>query len=63
AAMVPQKLTDPMKTLTAAIASEMPEAARFSTHFSALFVAGLVLIIFSTIFELISIMLLRRSKR
>lgn len=63
AAMVPQKLTDPMKTLTAAIASEMPEAARFSTHFSALFVAGLILIIFSTIFELISIMLLRRSKR
>jgi len=63
AAMVPLKLTDPMKTLTAAIASEMPEAARFSTHFSALFVAGLTLLIFSTIFELISVMLLRRSRR
>jgi len=63
AAMVPAKLTDPMKTLTAVIASEMPEAARFSIHYSALFVAGLVLVLFSTIFELISVMLLRRSRR
>ncbi|WP_448375282.1 PstC family ABC transporter permease [Fervidobacterium sp.] len=63
AAMVPAKLTDPMKTLTAAIASEMPEAAKFSIHYSALFVAGLVLVLFSTIFELTSVMLLRRSRR
>ncbi|MGC9772015.1 phosphate ABC transporter membrane protein 1, PhoT family [Fervidobacterium changbaicum] len=63
AAMVPRKLTDPMKTLTAAIASEMPEAARFSLHYSALFFAGLVLIIFSTIFELTSVALLRRSRK
>lgn len=63
AAMVPAKLTDPMKTLTAVIASEMPEAARFSIHYSALFVAGLVLVLFSTIFELISVMLLRRSRK
>ncbi len=63
AAMVPAKLTDPMKTLTAAIASEMPEAAKFSIHYSALFVAGLVLVVFSTIFELTSVMLLRRSRR
>ncbi len=63
AAMVPAKLTDPMKTLTAVIASEMPEAAQFSIHYSALFVAGLVLVLFSTTFELISVMLLRRSRR
>jgi len=63
AAMVPTKLTDPFKTLTAAIASEMPEAAKFSIHYSALFFAGLVLVIFSTVFELTSVMLLRRNRR
>ncbi|MFN3692009.1 MAG: PstC family ABC transporter permease [Fervidobacterium sp.] len=63
AAMVPQKLTDPMKTLTAAIASEMPEAAKGSLHYRALFAAGLILIIFSTIFESFSIYIVRRHKR
>lgn len=63
AAMVPQKLTDPMKTLTAAIASEMPEAAKGSTHYQALFASGFILIIFSTIFELISIHIVRRYRK
>ncbi|MCX7654127.1 MAG: ABC transporter permease subunit [Fervidobacterium sp.] len=63
ASMVPQKLTDPMKTLTAAIASEMPETAKGSMHYYALFAAGLILIIFSTIFETISISILRRHKK
>jgi len=63
AAMIPQKLTDPMKTLTAAIASEMPETAKGSLHYSSLFAAGLVLILFSTLFEVVSIAILRRNKR
>jgi len=63
AAMVPEKLTDPMKTLTAAIASEMPETAKGSLHYSSLFAAGLILILFSTLFEVISIAILRRNKR
>lgn len=63
ASMVPQKLTDPMKTLTAAIASEMPETARGSMHYYALFAAGFILIIFSTVFEIISISILRRHKK
>ncbi|ABS61273.1 PstC family ABC transporter permease [Fervidobacterium nodosum] len=63
ASIVPQKLTDPMKTLTAAIASEMPETARGSMHYHALFAAGFILIIFSTIFEIVSISILRRHKK
>ncbi len=63
ASMIPQKLTDPMKTLTAAIASEMPETARNSMHYHALFVAGLILIIFSTIFETIAVVTVRRHKK
>jgi len=63
AAMVPLSPFDPMKTLTAAIASEMPETPKGSTHYHALFAAGLILVIFSTIFELISIQILRRHKK
>ncbi|MGC8902411.1 MAG: PstC family ABC transporter permease [Fervidobacterium sp.] len=63
APMIPQKLTDPMKTLTAAIASEMPEAAKGSMHYYTLFAAGFILILFSTIFEMIAVNILRRQKR
>lgn len=63
ASIVPRGPFDPMRTLTAAIASEMPETPRGSTHFHVLFTAGLILIIFSTIFELISVYIVRRYKR
>ncbi len=63
AAMIPITPFDPMKTLTAAIASEMPETAQYSTHYHALFVAGALLIGISTIFEITSVYISRRRKR
>lgn len=47
AAIIPESLFDPAKPLTAAIASEMGEVAAGSIHYSALFVCGLILLVFS----------------
>jgi phosphate transport system permease protein len=47
AAIIPESIFDPAKPLTAAIASEMGEVAAGSIHYSALFVCGLILLVFS----------------
>ncbi|KLO22170.1 PstC family ABC transporter permease [Marinitoga sp. 1155] len=52
--MLPTSLLDPIRPLTAAIASEMGEVEIGSLHYSALFVSGLVLLSISFLLTLIS---------
>ncbi|ABR31663.1 phosphate ABC transporter permease [Thermosipho melanesiensis] len=47
AAIIPRSLFDPVKPLTAAIASEIGEAGVGSMHYHSLFLAGLILLIIS----------------
>lgn len=54
AAIFPESLFDPVRTLTASIASEMGEVAQHSTHYSALFAAGLILLVFSFILTILA---------
>jgi len=54
AAIIPLSLFDPVRPLTAAIASEMGEVELHSLHYSALFSAGLILLSFSFLLTLAS---------
>jgi phosphate transport system permease protein len=58
--MLPLSILDPIRPLTAAIASEMGEVEIGSIHYSALFVSGLVLLTISFILTLTSKRLSRR---
>jgi len=50
----PESLADPARTMTATIAIELGEVAYNSTHYSALFVVGFVLLCFTLILNLVS---------
>ena len=63
AAIIPMSLWDPVRPLTAAIASEMGEVELGSIHYSSLFAAGLVLLTISFILTLISKKISRRSSK
>lgn len=52
--IIPKSIFDPVRPLTATIASEMGEVEVGSIHYSALFVAGLILLTISFILTLIS---------
>lgn len=54
AAMIPSSIFDPVKPLTAAIASEMGEVAIGSLHYHALFLAGLILLSISMFLTFLS---------
>ncbi len=54
AAMVPSSLFDPVRPMTASIAAEMGEAPFHSEHYYALFAIGIILFIFTFIFNLIA---------
>lgn len=54
--------TGPVRTMTAAIAQETPEAARYSTHYHALFAVGLVLFIITFVINLTADLALKRVK-
>lgn len=54
AAMVPGSLFDPVRPMPASIAAEMAEAPFGSEHYHALFATGLVLFVFTFIFNLIA---------
>lgn len=54
AAIIPRSLFDPVRPLTAAIASEMGEVPIGSLHYSALFAAGFILLVISFILTLLS---------
>jgi len=62
AAMIPTSVLDPVRPMTAAIAGEMGEVAIGSAHYHALFMIGVVLLMFSTVFTIIA-MRLKKSRR
>jgi len=52
AVQIPRSLLDPVRTLTATIAAELGEAVKGGTHYSVLFVIGLVLLAISFVINL-----------
>lgn len=63
ASMIPSGIFDPVRPLTAAIAGEMGEVELGSTHYNALFMIGVVLLVISTIFTLIALKVKGREKK
>ncbi|WP_435548475.1 PstC family ABC transporter permease [Desulfobacterium sp. N47] len=54
AAMVPSSLFDPVRPMTASIAAEMAEAPFRGDHYYALFATGIVLFLFTLLFNIIA---------
>jgi phosphate transport system permease protein len=63
AAVIPNSLFEPVRTLTATIAAEMGEAAKGSSHYNALFAIGIVLFVISFLINLTADLFLNRSRR
>ncbi len=63
ASVIPRTILEPVRTMTATIASEMGETVRGSEHYFALFAVGLVLFLITFIINLIADMALHREKR
>jgi len=63
AAAIPGSLFDPVRTLTATIASEMGETVRGSIHYQGLFAIGLVLFIITFIINFIADTFLNRGRK
>ncbi|MCX6576708.1 MAG: phosphate ABC transporter permease subunit PstC [Candidatus Aminicenantes bacterium] len=63
AAVIPNSLFEPVRTLTATIAAEMGEAAKGSPHYNALFAIGIVLFVISFLINLTADLFLNRSRR
>ena len=62
AAIIPTMLTDPVRPLTATIAAEMGETPVGSTHYHALFFAGLILLAVTLALNLASFYVERRKR-
>ncbi|MCX7677983.1 MAG: phosphate ABC transporter permease subunit PstC [Spirochaetes bacterium] len=62
AATFPKSLFDPVRPLTSNIAAEMAEASHQSEHYYALFAIGIILFIFTFIFNLIAHYLTQKYK-
>ena len=63
AAIVPQSLFDPVRPMPATIAAEMAEAPFGSSHYHALFAIGIVLFVFTLLFNLTADVLADRFQR
>jgi phosphate transport system permease protein len=63
AAMIPGSIFDPVRPLPASIAAEMAEAPFRSEHYHALFAIGIVLFLFTLIFNLIADFLSHRFRQ
>jgi len=63
AAVIPNSLFEPVRTLTATIAAEMGEAAKGSPHYNALFAIGIVLFVISFLINLTADLFLNRSRK
>jgi phosphate transport system permease protein len=61
--IVPRSILQPMRTLTATIASEMGETVSGSDHYFALFAVGLVLFIITFIINLVADQFLRKARK
>ncbi|WP_304438641.1 PstC family ABC transporter permease [Kosmotoga sp. DU53] len=57
AVMIPSSIFDPVRPLTSAIAGEMGEVELGGTHYHALFMIGVVLLVISTLFTIIAMKL------
>jgi len=62
AAVIPQSILQPVRTLTATIAAEMGEAVVGSEHYFALFAIGIVLFMISFVINIIAELFLHRKK-
>ena len=62
AAIMPHSILQPVRTLTATIATEMGEAIQGSAHYQSLFAIGIVLFIISFIINITADFLLHRKK-
>jgi phosphate transport system permease protein len=60
---VPHSLVDPVRTLTAAIAAELGEAPRGSEHYRALFLLGVVLLVFTFIINVTADLVIKGIRR
>ncbi len=63
AAVIPDSLFEPVRTLTATIAAEMGEAAKGSPHYNALFAIGIVLFVISFLINLTADLFLNRGRK
>ena len=63
AAMIPYSLFDPVRPMPATIAAEMAEAPLGSDHYHALFAIGMVLIVFTFIFNIIADQITHRFRQ
>jgi phosphate transport system permease protein len=63
APVIPSSILQPLRTLTATVASEMGEAVSGSEHYYALFAVGLILFIITFIINLIADMSLRKARK
>jgi phosphate transport system permease protein len=62
AAVIPHSFFEPVRPMTSTIAAEMGEAAMGSLHYNALFSIGLVLFIFTMVFNIIAEVVSRRFR-
>jgi len=63
AAMVPESLFDPVRPMPASIAAEMAEAPFRSEHYHALFMIGVVLFLFTMLFNLVADYIAQKFKQ
>jgi len=63
AAIIPLSLTDPVRPLTSTIAAEMGETPVGSTHYHALFFAGLLLLLLTLGLNLLAMFIEKRARR
>ena len=56
-----QAIVEPIRTMTATIASEMGEVASGSTHYSVLFLIGIILFLISLVVNVIAFTLTSRK--
>ncbi|HDN85665.1 MAG: phosphate ABC transporter permease subunit PstC [Candidatus Omnitrophota bacterium] len=61
--IIPSSILEPLRTLTATIASEMGETVRGGLHYFALFSVGLILFIITFIINFLADLFLHRSKK
>jgi phosphate transport system permease protein len=63
AAMVPLSIFDPVRPMPASIAAEMAEAPFHSAHYHALFATGMMLFLFTLVFNLVAAYISEKKKQ
>ena len=61
--MIPKSIVDPITTSVATIASEMGDIEQGSSHYQALFMLGLVLLLFTGLINLAANYFIRGNKK